>query len=191
MKMLFYCTLLVQFHLGMINGCIGIAGLKWFVHISNGIFFVCVILLGIMKTLFPFSCHCISTQMAPAAGIAPCGRQGHIYPTMPSIPCLLMTWNARRQGISTYGINVFLRDIPVLKTGRLDLYKFGLWRYLFKKAARWQDLCRGAGYHVMISPPVGHVSRRPLLELNFSCSPTILMHCQLSCHQRGYRVTVT
>ena len=84
-----------------------------------------------------------------------------------------MTRNARRQGISTYGINVYLRDIPVLKQADW-ICKFGFWRYLFKKKLP-VDKIRAEAPDMMISPPVGHVSRRPLLELNFSCSPTRLI----------------
>ena len=51
--------------------------------------------------------------MSPAAGIAPRGRQGHIYPTMSVQISADDLERKEAQGISTYGINVFLRDIPV------------------------------------------------------------------------------
>ena len=158
----------------MINGCIGIAGLEWFVHISNGIFLfffydfvrhhenVISIFLSsyintdgtsswnrsLWKTGAHLSYNVVNTMSADDLERKEAGHQHLWYQCISS-------------GYSSF------------KNRQID--KFGLWRYLFKKAAHWQDLCRGAEHHVMISPQVGHVSRRPLLELNFSCSPTGLI----------------
>ena len=128
----------------MINGCIGIPGLKWFVHISNGIFLgdfvrhhenVISIFLSLYintdgtgswyRSLWKTGAHLsynVSTNFCWWPGMQ--GGAGHQH-----------LWY---QCISS-GYSRFLKQANWS-------YKFGLWRYLFKKAARWQDLYRSAGY---------------------------------------------
>ena len=111
--------------------------------------------------------------MSPAAGIAPCGRQGHIYPTMSVQISADDLERKEAQGISTYGINVFLRDIPVFENRQIGAISLAS-GVTYSERLLVGKICTEAP-DMMISPPMGHVSRRSLLELNFSCSPTGLI----------------
>ena len=153
----------------MINSCIGIAGMKWFIHISNGIFLgdfvrhhenvISIFLTSFINTdgsgswnrsLWKTGAHLSYDVNTMSADDLERKETGHQHPWYQCISSGYPSFKNRQIGSISLA---FKKRLPVDKA-----------------------LCRGAGYDgFTASGLVGHVSRRPLLELNFSCSPTGLI----------------